>query len=202
MKDFKKSEKMAKMKKDQEFRNMVQPLVEYLKKNHSPHTKIIIDCDRAEIVEGVQVENFTDENEDADKAEHTQETSSGRVVTPYTDTKGQKWVRVKAGDIDFLLDINDLSKKDLNWEDAMNLAKDNGMQLPDKRWWHLIAAFIDEINDTIVELGGDKLAGWYWSCSEYGGNYAWFFRSTYGTLYDGSKLSGSGVRGSLAFSNL
>ena len=35
-----------------EFRELVKPLVEYLRKNCNPHCKIIVECDRAELVKG------------------------------------------------------------------------------------------------------------------------------------------------------
>lgn len=33
-----------------EFRELVKPLVEYLRKNYNPHCKIIIECDHVEIM--------------------------------------------------------------------------------------------------------------------------------------------------------
>ena len=44
------------------FRELAQPLVEYLRKNYHPHAKIIIEYDGAEIVEGVLGEPFPIEN--------------------------------------------------------------------------------------------------------------------------------------------
>ena len=39
-------------KEIEEFRELVRPLVEYLRKNYNPHCKIIVECDHAEIVKG------------------------------------------------------------------------------------------------------------------------------------------------------
>lgn len=36
-----------------EFEDLVRPLMDYLGKNHHPHTKIILDSMSAELVEGV-----------------------------------------------------------------------------------------------------------------------------------------------------
>ena len=40
------------------FRQLTQPLVEYLRKNYHPHARIIIEYDSAEIVEGILGEPF------------------------------------------------------------------------------------------------------------------------------------------------
>lgn len=44
------------------FRELAQPLVKYLRKNYNPHSRIIIEYDGAEIVEGVLGEPFPIEN--------------------------------------------------------------------------------------------------------------------------------------------
>ena len=40
-------------KKD-DFAEIVEPMIEWLNNNHHPHTTIIIDCDSAELVEGIR----------------------------------------------------------------------------------------------------------------------------------------------------
>lgn len=49
---------MEKEQLQKRFRELAQPLVEFLQKNYHPHAKIIIDCSSAEIVEGVIGEPF------------------------------------------------------------------------------------------------------------------------------------------------
>ena len=44
--------KNMELKEVTEFRELVKPLVEYLRKNYNPHCKIIVECDHAEIVKG------------------------------------------------------------------------------------------------------------------------------------------------------
>lgn len=122
-----------------------------------------------------------------------------KVVSPYTDEKGKKWVHVCAGDLDFLLDIQDLTEKEVNWEEAKKLAADAGMRLNPKREFQLIGAFQDEINKCCKELGGKPLEGWYWTGDECYGNYAWVYYAMYGKLGYYSKMDSNGVRGSLAF---
>ena len=36
-----------------EFEQLATPLIEWLRKNHHPHTAIIIDCNHAEVLEGI-----------------------------------------------------------------------------------------------------------------------------------------------------
>lgn len=123
------------------------------------------------------------------------------VASAYTDETGKQWVRVRAGKYDFLLDIRDLTDKEVKWDEAMKLAADNGVKLPTKQMWSLVGAFIDEINAVIKELGGDILENWYWSASEYSSGYAWIFNATSGDLDNFSKMYGNSCRGSLALNS-
>jgi len=43
------------------FKEAVEPAIRYLLKNHSPHTKIYIDYDNAELLEGQECHNLTNE---------------------------------------------------------------------------------------------------------------------------------------------
>lgn len=47
------AEKRKSDEKHLEFHNLVLPVMEWLDKNHHPHTKIILDSTRAELVEGL-----------------------------------------------------------------------------------------------------------------------------------------------------
>lgn len=136
---------------------------------------------------------FTKLANDADGGQST------KVVSPYTDENGKIWVHVCAGDIDFLLDIKDLTDKEVDWNTANKLAADAGMRLNPKREFQLIAPFIDEINKCCVDLGGEPLKGWYWTGDEYDGRNAWYFSATNGILGIDSKMISNGVRGSLAY---
>ena len=70
---------------------------------------------------------------------------------------------------------------------------------PTKKQFLICAACLDEVNEKLVEAGGDPLEGLLWSGSEYYDDFSWMFNATDGTLYDGYKLDSYGVRGSLAF---
>ena len=122
-----------------------------------------------------------------------------KIATPYTDEAGKQWVHVQAGDLDFLLDIHNLTDKDMTYDEAMQLAKDNDMVLPEKRWWSLVNTFLEEVNQVICDLGGEVLDYYYWSSSQYNGSIAWCFGATYGSLGGNYKMNRYGVRGSRAF---
>lgn len=42
------------------FAEAARPLMEYLSKNHHPHTKVIVDSGHAEVVEGIETYNTND----------------------------------------------------------------------------------------------------------------------------------------------
>ena len=46
------------MSKNDELREVARPLVEYIRKNYHPHTTVIVDCNHAEVLEGVAVAKF------------------------------------------------------------------------------------------------------------------------------------------------
>lgn len=59
-----KDKEKTQMSKNEELKELARPLVEYIKKNYHPHTTIIIDVQHAEVLEGVAVANFlNDESE-------------------------------------------------------------------------------------------------------------------------------------------
>lgn len=127
--------------------------------------------------------------------------SVSSVVSPYTDENGNSWVHIKTGKYDFLLGIRDLADHEVKWEEAMQLAKDNGVALPTKEMWSLVGAFLPEINAVIEQLGGDILDDWYWSASEYVSNGAWIFIANVGSLGTVGKMDGNSCRGSLALNS-
>lgn len=51
----------VKLKRDIDFDKAVEPAIRYLLKNHNPHTKIYIDYDNAELLEGVKCHNLNNE---------------------------------------------------------------------------------------------------------------------------------------------
>ncbi len=43
-----------------EFEKLSRPLIEYICKNYNPHTRVVIDCTSAELVEGIEAINTED----------------------------------------------------------------------------------------------------------------------------------------------
>lgn len=49
------------MSKNEELKELARPLVEYIKKNYHPHVTVIVDSTHAEVLEGVAVAKFDEE---------------------------------------------------------------------------------------------------------------------------------------------
>ena len=49
------------IKKNEELREVAKPLVDYIRANYHPHTTVIVDCNHAEVLEGVAVAKFDEE---------------------------------------------------------------------------------------------------------------------------------------------
>lgn len=66
--------------------------------------------------------------------------------------------------------------------------------------WRFICLFRKELNQALAELGGDELAGWYWTSTEYSASYAWFLFLSSGGMDGHTKASTRGrVRAVSAF---
>lgn len=65
----------------------------------------------------------------------------------------------------------------MNWHDAVKIG------IPTKEEWMAIGENLDAVNKALIRAGGEPLKkSWYWSSSEYNGDYAWFsfFNYSYG----------------------
>lgn len=65
----------------------------------------------------------------------------------------------------------------VEWKDAVKAGA------PTRDEWYIILYFKDEINRLIVENGGDPIASYYWSSSEYSATSAWIVGFSSGTVY-------------------
>ena len=65
----------------------------------------------------------------------------------------------------------------------------DGQFIPSVAQWRFICLFRKELNQALAELGGDELAGWYWTSTEYSAAYAWYLYLSYGTIYIPTKAS-------------
>lgn len=96
--------------------------------------------------------------------------------------------------INKFLDAKDLCEEEKNWNDAMELAKQNGKELPSKKEVLILAYFVNEINAILEENGGEKLDGWYWASTEYLSYDAWLMYFSGGGLHYGAKYYTGYVR--------
>ena len=65
----------------------------------------------------------------------------------------------------------------------------DGQFIPSVAQWRFICLFRKELNQALAELGGDELAGWYWTSTEYSAAYAWLLDLSYGDMGSYSKAS-------------
>jgi len=123
-----------------------------------------------------------------------------RVVT-IVEKDGKECVRVHAGKYDFIVALHDLGTG-MNWHKATKAAEEQGLRLFTKEEGMLMYIFKDEINDALVELGGDPLSedDYYWSSSDYNSTGAWnlYFNSG-GVNGNGKSGTGNIARGVAAF---
>jgi len=105
-------------------------------------------------------------------------------IVSIAEQDGQKGVRFCIGDVDMFIEAHDLDDgKEYEWPDAMKRLKEVGKETFSHKQGLLMAAYRDEINAAIREIGGDELKGYYWTSAEYGTSGAWFVNFTYGGVY-------------------
>ena len=118
-------------------------------------------------------------------------------IVSIAEQDGQKGVRFCIGDVDMFIEAHDLDDgKEYEWPDAMKRLKEVGKETFSHKQGLLMAAYRDEINAALREIGGDELKGYYWASTEYGTNHAWYVYFTTGYGY---KYSSFPVRACAAF---
>lgn len=126
-------------------------------------------------------------------------------VSVYIDENGQKFVRVRTLDEDFLLGIHDINvdgKTEFTWKELIEMGNKGGYEIPSKKQWSIIAAYKEEVNAAMKDAGGDELYGCYWSRSvaQHVSFSAWLSDAYYGKLYTGNGFSARRGR-SLAYTS-
>ncbi len=122
-------------------------------------------------------------------------------IVSITEQDGQKGVRFCIGDIDIFIEAHDLDEdgKEFKWDEATKKLKAYGKRTFDKHEMYLIAAFKDEINATLREIGGAELDNYYWSSTEYNSTFAWGLYFSSGSIGYNYKCSTGVVRPVAAF---
>lgn len=129
----------------------------------------------------------------------------GAMLTIDTDADGTPvGVRVQALGENFVIGLHDAEngKSDFSYDSAMEWLKEHGKQTFNRKQAAIICIFIDEINDKLVEAGGEPFArDWYItnelyvprekrSCAGCSANGPWYFNGASGCFdyyyrYDG-----------------
>lgn len=108
---------------------------------------------------------------------------------------GMKGVRLCVADVDIFIEAQDLDNgKEFEWQKAMDRLKELGKSIFSKQEGYFIAAFIDEINEKLREIGGKELDEAYWSSTEYLSEYAWRVDFSSGGVYVSDKYGSFVVR--------
>ena len=108
---------------------------------------------------------------------------------------GMKGVRLCVDDVDIFIEAQDLDNgKEFEWQKAMDRLKKLGKSTFSKHEGYFIAAFIDEINEKLREIGGKELDEAYWSSTEYYSTGAWHVNFSSGGVDGYSKSSSFVVR--------
>ena len=121
-------------------------------------------------------------------------------IVSIAEQDGGKGVRLCVGDVDIFIEAHDLDGGDtFEWDEAMDRLKEVGKQTFNKKQAYLIAAYKEEINKLLEEIGGDPLASYYWSSTEGSSYGAWIVGFGSGSVHNGSKCYSYVVRPCTAF---
>ena len=117
------------------------------------------------------------------------------VSIHYDNDGNPDGVRVCIADEDFIIGLHDaFDGKEVEWIEI----EKSGIKTFTKKQAVLLIAYLDEVNEALVNVGGEKLERWYWTVSEYSAYGAWLFYGTNGALNHFSKYNRNGVRPVLA----
>lgn len=121
-------------------------------------------------------------------------------IVSIAEQDGQKGVRFCIGDVDMFIEAHNLDGgKEYEWPYAMKRLKEAGKETFSHKQGLLMAAYRDEINAALREIGGDELKGYYWTPTEYVTYNAWTVNFTNGGVYGYVKYSSFTVRACAAF---
>ena len=99
------------------------------------------------------------------------------VSIRYNEDGQPDGVRIRTLDEDFTIALHDACDHDLNADEARALGQ--AMTLKQA---HILCAYLDEVQQTLEDAGGDRLDGWYVTSADYNAYNTWFFYSPYGCV--------------------
>ena len=116
------------------------------------------------------------------------------IISPYFENEVFAGVRVTSEDEDFVIAPKDYSRKLMNWYDAMDVLKANGLDTWNYQQCCLVWPNYEEIEKVLRHNGGEYLNVEYWTCTEYSNDAAFYYEGYYNNLYGGSKSERCYVR--------
>ena len=111
------------------------------------------------------------------------------VVSIYTDSKGNRYVRVKTDGEDFCIasqDYTEDGKYYFTWNDAMDALKAEGLTTFTKDQALIYKEHLNEINEMFEEINCKIIPDheWYWTSTEHDANHAWVYNGDSGYIED------------------
>lgn len=132
-------------------------------------------------------------------------TTNPDATITIVERNGEKWVRVQALGEDFVIAPKDLEDSkgvmiDRDYDTLMKRLKELNLDTFDRKQGLIIAIYAEQINDKLIEAGGNKFAAdWYvskelWhpvgSSADYDGNYSWYFSGSRGCFFNRGRYDG------------
>ena len=99
------------------------------------------------------------------------------VSIRYNEDGQPDGVRIRTLDEDFTIALHDACDHNLTADEARALGQ--AMTL---KQTHILCAYLDEVQQTLEDAGGDRLNGWYVTCADYNATDTWYFISTNGCV--------------------
>lgn len=132
-------------------------------------------------------------------------TTNPDATITIVERNGEKWVRMQALGEDFVIAPKDLEDNkgvmvDRDYDTLMKRLKELNLDTFDRKQGLIIAIYAEQINDKLIEAGGNKFAAdWYvskelWhpvgSSADYNGRNSWYFNGLNGCFYYNGRYRG------------
>ena len=132
---------------------------------------------------------------------HCNKCNDKPVSVVYDEDKNPIGIRIKTLDEDFNLSLKNLggNDKQYEWKEMMEILKEKGITTFNYKQAHIIAAYKEEIDKLLEEVGGEPMNDHcFWSVSEFNGYIAWCYYGLNGGVLYFDKYSSCSVRPLLA----